>query len=200
MPQRKKQYKKPFTEGRNIGLMHKRRYRALQLQVHFLLEAYRTEDGKINFSKEIYKELFDNVMNLPEIKELVDLDEQERSTKQAIEFTTYKLMLNGDLVIAQILGAEVLMTHKDIINEAREAGDFKAAISGSRDFLEMHHFVKGHRDDGAAQAALKLSQSKDGTKEMLAIGTGAECLHLIREALGIDKIKVLEGKKNAISK
>ena len=192
---KKKKFKLPFTQGRNIGLSFKRRYRNIQIQIYFLLKKYRKEDNKIELSEEEYKELLSKVLELPEIITIIDPDERELAAKKSIEFTMYKLMISGDLVIGGIEAADTIMRQKELIEEARDEKDFKAALDGNAKLLEAHGFIKTHRDDGTERMAFKLSQSKNGDKEALMIGTGAECLAAIRQALSGKAPIMIEEKK-----
>ena len=193
MFKKKTKYKLPFTQGRNIGLSFKRKYRAIQVEIYFLIQAYK-RDGKIELKEHEYKELLSRVVLLPELMSIDDPEERELAAKKSLEYTMYKLLINGDLVVGQIEAADALLTQKELINEAREEKQFKAALDGNAKLLEVHGLIKTHRDDGAANMAIKLSQKADGSKEAIMMGSGAECLAAVRAALAVNIPKRIEGK------
>ena len=193
MYKKKTKYKLPFTQGRNIGLSFKKKYRSIQVEIYFLLQKYKKE-GKIELQEAEYKELLSKVVNLPQLTSISDEEERDLAAKKAVEYTMYKLLINGDLVVGQIEAADVLMTQKELINEAREEKQYKAALDGNAKLLEVHGLIKTHRDDGAANMAIKLSSKADGTKEAIMMGTGAECISAIRQALQVSVPKLIEEK------
>ena len=188
-------YKLPFTQGRNIGFKHRSKHRAINFQIIMLLDKYKGTNGLIEFTPDKYKLLFEEVRCLPEIAEIVPEDSQDYAVHRAIEFAIYKLFMAGNLTVANIEKAECIMRHKDIIEEAREGKDYKAAISGNRDLLEVFNLVKTKTYEGNdSMFGVKLSKGKDGSQEAIMVGTGSECISAIRQALRVEVPQIAEKK------
>ena len=183
---KRKKYKVPFTQGRNIGLSFRSKYRAIYFQVILLLNKYKNEHGHVEINPDNYKELFQSVSALPELQEITDPEHKEVAVNKVIEFTVYKLFLNGDVTIGSIEKAECIMRHKELIEGAQESKDFKAALAGNRDLMEALQLVKVKAPatfEEGGMFGVRLTQKKDGTKDAIMIGTGSECISAIRNAL-----------------
>ncbi len=198
MKAKRKKYKVPFSAGRNIGLSKRSKYRAISFQIILLLNKYKNVHGHVEVDPENYKELFEAVGKLPELQEISDPEHKEYAIQQAIEFTIYKLFLNGDVTIGSIEKAECIMRHKELIAGAEEAKDFKAAISGNKDLMEALQLIKNKEHpsyDEGGMFGVRLTQKKDGTRDAIMIGSGAECISAIRQALRVEMPKLIEGEK-----
>ena len=196
-----KKYKSTFGQNRNKGIVRRTRYRAISFQIILLLNKYKNEHGHVEVTPENYKELFEAVKALPELQGIEDTERRDVAVQKAIEFTIYKLFLNGDVTIGSIEKAECIMRHKDLIEGAEENKDFKAAITGNRDLMEVFNLIKNkehpsHEDAG--MFGVRLTQRKDGSKDAIMVGTGAECISAIRSALRVEMPQLLEDKKEEV--
>ena len=182
---------KSYIQKRNFALAKRNANRKTQINIYFILEKFKNENNKIHLTKKDYEAVLDEVLTLPALLKIEDEEERKERAEYALEFAVWKLMMNGDLVLSEIEKIEAIMTHKELIQEAREAKHYSAAISGNKDLLEYHGLIRQKNNDGTLTAFARIKETAEG-KEAIMIGTSAECIKAIRKALLEDGTKKKE--------